>query len=131
MTVIEIQTTWTAERVSLLKTRINAGLSCGQIAREIGVSRNAVIGKANRLGLSRFKSVVTGRQGRMGSRGHARTAQNRILRELWARPQRALAEVPADSANRFSLLELEHWHCRWPIGDPTSEHFGFCGKNNV
>ena len=46
------QTTWTTERIALLKNRIDAGLSCGQIAREIGVSRNAVIGKANRLGLS-------------------------------------------------------------------------------
>jgi len=46
MTMTGTQTTWTTERIALLKDRIDAGLSCGQIAREIGVSRNAVIGKA-------------------------------------------------------------------------------------
>ena len=64
MTMIGTQTMWTTERIALLKNRIDAGLSCGQIAREIGVSRNAVIGKANRLGLSRFKSATAG--GRSG-----------------------------------------------------------------
>ncbi len=43
--MIGTQTMWTTERIALLKNRIDAGLSCGQIAWEIGVSRNAVIGK--------------------------------------------------------------------------------------
>jgi hypothetical protein len=50
--------TWTSERIELVKRCLHAGLSCGQIAREIGVSRNAVIGKINRLGLSRPKDVI-------------------------------------------------------------------------
>jgi GcrA cell cycle regulator len=50
--------TWTSERIELLKRRLHAGLSCGQIAREIGVTRNAVIGKVNRLGLSRPQDVI-------------------------------------------------------------------------
>ena len=66
------QTTWTTERIALLKNRIDAGLSCGQIAREIGVSRNAVIGKANRLGLSRFKSTIAGQPERPGAPNIAR-----------------------------------------------------------
>jgi GcrA cell cycle regulator len=53
--------TWTSERIELLKRYLQSGLSCGQIAREIGVTRNAVIGKRNRLGLSRPKDVI-GRQ---------------------------------------------------------------------
>jgi GcrA cell cycle regulator len=44
--------TWTSERIELLKRCLHAGLSCRQIADEIGVTRNAVIGKMNRLGLS-------------------------------------------------------------------------------
>jgi hypothetical protein len=47
--------TWTSERIELLKRCLHAGLSCGQTAREIGVTPNAVIGKMNRLGLSRPK----------------------------------------------------------------------------
>ena len=53
--------TWTSERIELLKRCLHAGLSCGQIACEIGVTRNAVIGKMYRLGLSQPKDVV-GRQ---------------------------------------------------------------------
>ena len=45
--------TWTAERVELLKSHFAAGLSCREIADNIGVSRNAVIGKLSRLNLTR------------------------------------------------------------------------------
>ena len=45
--------TWTTERVELLKNHFEAGLSCREIAANIGVSRNAVIGKLSRLGLTR------------------------------------------------------------------------------
>jgi GcrA cell cycle regulator len=108
MTVIGTQTTWTTERIALLKNRIDAGLSCGQIAREIGVSRNAVIGKANRLGLSRFKSATAGGPERTGAPRPRFATQHRTL-----------------------LSELQQWHCRWPIGDPTAEDFGFCGNKPV
>jgi GcrA cell cycle regulator len=134
MTVIGTQTTWTTERIALLMNRIDAGFSCGQIAREIGVSRNAVIGKANRLGLSRFKSAAAGQLEQTNARKNARSrtvTQHRILRALWPKPQLAFVEVSGDSANRCSLFELQQWHCRWPIGDPTSEDFGFCGNKPV
>src|SRR5213079_3153101 len=54
-------TSWSSEHIELLKRCFHAGLSCSQIAREIGITRNAVIGKMNRLGLSRPKDVI-GRQ---------------------------------------------------------------------
>ncbi|MFZ3225370.1 MAG: GcrA family cell cycle regulator, partial [Xanthobacteraceae bacterium] len=43
---------WTAERIEQLRNGVTSGLSCSQIAAEIGVTRNAVIGKIHRLGLS-------------------------------------------------------------------------------
>src|ERR1700680_865864 len=49
--------TWTAERIELLKNRFEAGLSCRQIADDIGVSRNAVIGKLSRLNATRDGEV--------------------------------------------------------------------------
>ena len=45
--------TWNPERVEQLRSFVVAGLTCSQIAAEIGVSRNAVIGKIHRLGLGR------------------------------------------------------------------------------
>src|ERR1700685_627164 len=44
--------TWTPERVERLRSCVVTGLTCSQIAAQIGVSRNAVIGKLHRLGLS-------------------------------------------------------------------------------
>ena len=130
MATIEAQATWTTERVALLKNGIAAGLSCAQIAREIGVSRNAVIGKANRLGLSRVKSATAGHGQRAGVPNGARTriaASQRTLRAVWAKPEPCFAEMLEAGTNRCSLFELQQWHCRWPMGDPTSENFGFCG----
>ena len=46
------QSIWTTERVDQLRSCVTAGLTCSQIAAEIGVTRNAVIGKIHRLGLS-------------------------------------------------------------------------------
>ena len=45
--------TWTTDRVELLKSHFEAGLTCREIAASIGVSRNAVIGKLARLELTR------------------------------------------------------------------------------
>src|SRR5262249_2477949 len=127
------QTTWTPERIVLLKNGINAGLSCGQIAREIGVSRNAVIGKLNRLGLSRFKGIAAGRLAQAGAKKapyNIVTAQQ-TLQTVWPEAQHACTEVLSDSINRCTLLELQQWHCRWPLGDPACKDFGFCGSKPV
>jgi GcrA cell cycle regulator len=62
--------TWTDERVETLKRLWTDGLSASQIAAELGgITRNAVIGKVHRLGLSgRAKSPSSAapraRQGR-------------------------------------------------------------------
>ena len=55
--------TWTKERIELLTKLWAEGLSASQIAAELGsdVSRNAVISKAHRLGLSHGSSKVASR----------------------------------------------------------------------
>ena len=78
--------TWTSERIELLKRYLQAGLSCGQIAREIGVTRNAVIGKRNRLGLSRPKDVI-GRQ--LERKGVPQGLRTRSLQGLGVQSVRA------------------------------------------
>jgi GcrA cell cycle regulator len=119
------ETRWTMERIALLKNRIRAGFSCGQIARELGVSRNAVIGKTNRLGLSRFKNTTSGTR----QNARPRTVTRQInLRALGAKPQLAFPELGRKSAKACCLLDLQCWHCRWPMGDPTSQDFRFCGS---
>ena len=51
MTTPSTNETWNPERVAQLRAFVGAGMTCSQIAAEIGVTRNAVIGKIHRLGL--------------------------------------------------------------------------------
>jgi GcrA cell cycle regulator len=78
--------TWTPERVELLKIRFAAGLSCREIANDIGVSRNAVIGKISRLNLARENEPR--RTVRKDDAKHRRTRsvprlQYQLLRKLY------------------------------------------------
>ena len=56
-----VQAGWTSERIEILKKLFDAGLSCSQIAGEIGITRNAVIGNMHRLGLSRPQNLLVNR----------------------------------------------------------------------
>src|ERR1700721_1994104 len=132
--------TWTEDRVEQLKKLWEGGLSASQIAAELGnVTRNAVIGKVHRLGLSgraKSPSSAAPRQRK------ARPAQQmmRVSRPV-SRGTTALAhafevERGADPiaydnvvpmSQRLSLLELNEATCHWPIGDPSSPEFFFCG----
>jgi GcrA cell cycle regulator len=135
--------TWTSERIELLKRCLYAGLSCGQTAREIGVTRNAVIGKMNRLGLSRPKDVI-GRQleqrraARLARPKTPRTwrsksprlnifAQHEMLMVTLRRPQPPAEDIPIYNGRGCTLLELSQGKCRWPISNPGAEDFCFCG----
>ncbi len=135
--MIAIKPTWTAERVELLKSRFEAGFSCREIAYDIGVSRNAVIGKIFRLSLSRLKSVksVSGshskRKGGPKARRPRVISQHQILMALHAKPQPPAEEVPIYNGHRCSLLELSQEKCRWPIGNPGAVDFLFCGNEQV
>ena len=124
-----LRDTWTAERVAQLKSGVNAGLSCAQIANEIGVSRNAVIGKINRLGLSRGRSPAAPRPCRgVLIRRPQVLNQRLVLKALFASAPIAEDVV---SVEPCSLLNLAPRRCRWPIGGVGSVDFTFCGNATV
>ena len=121
--------TWTAERVELLKSRFEAGLSCREIAGDIGVSRNAVIGKLSRLNLTREKSGdarAPARRGAAKGRRQRRvpSRQYQILLALYGEAD----DEPIHNGHCCSLLELSEERCRWPISTPGAEDFCFCGN---
>jgi GcrA cell cycle regulator len=128
--------TWTDERIERLKNRFAAGLTCRQIAADIGVSRNAVIGKLSRLNLTREKTVepprlprtdqAKGRRPRSGARG-----QYAVLVAAYAEPRPAVDDQPIHNEHCCSLLELSEERCRWPISTPGAEDFRFCGNTPV
>ena len=121
--------TWTTERVELLKIHFAAGLSCREIANEIGVSRNAVIGKLSRLDLTREKTFKPRRDDAARSRPKSvPRLQYRILRKLFSEAPAAESDQTIDSEQHCSLLELSEERCRWPISSPGEEDFCFCGN---
>jgi len=135
---------WTDERVEQLKKLWSDGLSASQIAAELGgITRNAVIGKVHRLGLSgRAKSTSSAaprqrkarasshmlRIGRGAIRGNTALAQ---AYEVETEAEPALIENVIPIGQRRTILELTELTCRWPIGDPGSGEFFFCGGNTI
>jgi GcrA cell cycle regulator len=150
---------WTDERVETLKRMWSEGQSASQIAKELGgVTRNAVIGKVHRLGLSN-------RTG--GAAPKATTkAEPKKKATTKAEPKAKVETAPVDkpivpmrkpiitagqplppqpSANeispealatvrevekkskKISLMELTERTCKWPVGDPATDDFWFCG----
>lgn len=147
---------WTDERVEMLKNLWAEGLSASQIAAQLGgVSRNAVIGKVHRLKLSsrgrstssqpRQKkatraSTASRSSGRGGGGPAGRTLtsvmgatalQQQFVADAVADPVvKQAADVVVPISKRLSLIELNEKTCKWPIGDPLSEEFHFCGNDS-
>ena len=137
---------WSSERIELLNRCFHAGLSCSQIALEIGVTRNAVIGKMNRLGLSRPRDVVDRQleQRRAAKLAHPKItasrprrarpnifAQHELLREAFPEPKPPAEDIPIHNGRGCTLLELGREKCRWPISTPGAADFCFCGNEPV
>ena len=122
--------TWTTERVELLKKHFEAGQSCRTIAASIGVSRNAVIGKLTRLGLTRgptnAERHLTSTRKPRASRSIPRL-QYQILQAVYEDGQ-PVGIASITSEHRCSLFELSNDRCRWPISTPGAEDFCFCGN---
>ncbi|MEM8972582.1 MAG: GcrA family cell cycle regulator [Pseudomonadota bacterium] len=148
---------WSDERVYLLKRMWGEGRTAAQIAKELGgVTRNAVIGKAHRLGLSknrdRKRILKSTPEPKLESPQPApkkhevpttkppepTPARRKIVladKHLPPQPSpddfrpEALASQRTVQKNalRLSLMELTERTCKWPFGDPASEDFWFCG----
>jgi GcrA cell cycle regulator len=131
---------WTDERVELLKKLWADGLSASQIAAELsGVTRNAVIGKVHRLGLSgraKNPSSAAPRPRKARPSGHIMRVSRPMVRgntalayDFEPEQEPGLLEIPIEQ--RKTLLQLKERTCRWPVGDPGSQDFFFCGGDAV
>src|ERR1041384_717547 len=129
---------WTDERVEVLKKLWTDGLSASQIAAELGgITRNAVIGKVHRLRLSgRAKSPSSSAPRGGKPRSHmlrggrppmGGTTALALACEMEQEPEPELIENIIPIGQRRTLLELNEDTCRWPIGDPATTEFFFCG----
>ena len=140
---------WTDERVETLKKLWQEGHSASQIAKQLGgVTRNAVIGKVHRLGLSGraapsqptrplYKPARPARPAAAASPVHNErpapvhgTPMARrepvISRPVISQPIVPYIEEPGTA----TVLTLGAKMCKWPIGDPSSDSFSFCGRRS-
>ncbi len=125
-------TAWTPERVATVTRLWNEGLTTAEIGRAVGMSKNAVVGKAHRLQLPprpspirrgksysrtpKAKNGVNGANGVHGTNGRkSATAQSGIV-------------VPARSRAPEPSLAVGSSACKWPIGHPDEPSFHFCGE---
>lgn len=115
---------WTDERVDKLKALWKKGLSASQIAEELGenITRNAVIGKAHRLGLSSRPSPV---------KKPAQAKRKAPPPKKVAAPARTMQPEPEGTSEKITILELTDRICKWPLGHPGDEDFQFCGARSV
>ena len=108
---MENNSVWDEKKLNKLKKLWDEGIPITKIGIEIGVSRNAIAGKAHRMGLPKRNSPIS-------KSGDPRKNQ-----------------VPSSKENtknlplKLMLREVE-WsrnRCCWPIGDPKLPGFSFCG----
>ena len=106
--------TWTAEKIKQLKKLWLKGKSTIEIGKELGISKNAVVGKVHRLELAARPSPIK-RTEKTKSTNSA--AKKTVKKEL--------------KPKNITLMDLKLNSCRWPIGDPSDDDFHFCGADTV
>lgn len=114
---------WTEERIATLRELWDARLSCSQIAAQMGCfTRNAIIGKAARLGLDGRKHGV--------HPGWTRKVREPKPRVFKPRAKTVIIEVRDEDIpfeQRRDIHGLCATTCRYPVGDPLDLNFFFCG----
>lgn len=139
---------WTEDRVARLTKLWADGLSASQIAAILGgVTRNAVIGKVHRLGLSgrakpapsstsrvkrqpRSSGYATSRTPRAAPRSNGATALKIDAdAEIRFRPK-PTEDVVVPMSRRLTVMQLTEDTCKWPNGDPQNSDFSFCGHTS-
>ena len=135
---------WTEQKIQMLKDMWGHGYSASEIAKRLGgLTRNAVIGKAHRLKLSSRPSPIK-REDEVGGRLSTdsvtpimKSSRKRVmLRPLPPVAMPSTVRPVKDSMQAIDQLKRSEGiavtkagerHCRWPIGDPRSPDFRFCG----
>lgn len=135
---------WTNERIDELRRLWGQGQTASRIAELLGgVTRNAVIGKAHRLGLRGRPSPIRREEGHQAAPRPPRTAPAAaIAEELTRESVSPIIETPAPlpplpveappaAVTAGKALRSGTKACSWPVGDPKQPGFHFCGEEAV
>lgn len=127
---------WTDEAVEELKRMWDRGMTTGQIAKALNVTKNSIIGKVHRLCLTARPSPIKKVSAKKTPAAKKEnTKPNKESRKTSAVATNAPKEekIPAQAASfieetNIPLVKLDNHTCRWPLGDPRDDDFCFCGK---
>lgn len=117
---------WTEQQIEQLRALWAEGLSTAEIGRRMGISKNAVVGKAHRLNLPSRPSPIrrsakpsSPRPATVPRAVSAAVAAAAVVTPLTPRP--SAPPPPPRPAPR-----LGNTACCWPIGEPGKTGFRFC-----
>ena len=134
---------WTDEAVEELKKMWDKGMTTGQIAKVLGVTKNSIIGKVHRLCLTaRPSPIKKSTNSEKEDTKPAKTEKNTTKKAKTTAPKAekvkevviekkeevTKVETPTIEELNIPLVKLDNHTCRWPLGDPRDEDFCFCGK---
>ncbi len=145
---------WTAEKIEQLNKLWSEGMSITEIGKILGMTRNAVVGKAHRLGLAKRPSPIARAPGPRPAAQPAPAAQPRpvaapavtavvasaapVAEAPVVAPKPAMPVMPQPAARprpaapAFRATRVANGPaCRWPLGDPKSPDFHFCGSPSI
>ena len=147
---------WTPELIKELKRLWNKGLTTVEIGNRIGVSKNAVVGKAHRLGLEGRPSPIKREKKKITENikvEEKKKKEPEIIQEttkikeeelesfetssfppeeiLKAEPIVETVKPKKNKRKGVQLVDLKPNSCRWPEGDPKDPDFCFCGQECV
>ncbi len=135
---------WNEDSINRLRGLWAEGHSTAEIGRRMGISKNAVVGKAHRLNLAARPSPIRRNGEKTPRRRQPRRAQGPTLPILAAslapmpaldppRLERTLAERPAPVLRAVPAPRPggRVTPCCWPIGEPGTRSFRFCDADSV
>lgn len=131
---------WTDEAVEELKRMWDRGMTTGQIAKALNVTKNSIIGKVHRLCLtarpSPIKKAPSAKADKKATGSAKPSKGEKNKKSSVSSPLSVSDEKLSGSAENkvieetnIPLVKLDNHTCRWPLGDPRDDDFCFCGKH--
>lgn len=148
---------WDSATLKKLKALTGKGLSTSEIGKRLGMSKNAVVGKLNRLGWnSKAGGVGAAKTGADNKKATVKKDTVRAGKKTAVKSGKSATKSPSAKKSgavsgtkatnggsralnknlamhqriiqhSLEMANLKPNQCRWPIGDPDSEDFHFCG----
>lgn len=155
---------WDSGMLKKLKSLVGKGLSTAEMGKKLGMSKNAVVGKLNRLGwnskaadvepkndtktstkikkvtekvvVKKTKPVVAAKKSvkektvstKKETVVKATVKEKPVVKTASKKTKKDLALHELLIQHALQMANLKQNQCRWPIGDPDSDNFHFCGE---